>query len=193
MKRTILIFNANPKKESFSLELGKRYYKGAVNAGANAELINLHELKFDLNLENGYSSDLQIEEDLKKIQEKIKSANHLVFIYPVWWGTYPALLKGFIDRTFTPGFAFKFRGNTLKWDKYLTGKTGRLIVTLDTPKWYYSLSYKSPGINAMKKCTLEFCGIKPVKTTVFSPIRKSTEKQRTTLLNKVEQLGFKMV
>jgi putative NADPH-quinone reductase len=189
MSKKTLIFNANPRKESFNASLAKSYLKGAENAGFNAETVNLIDLDFDPILRYGYSGDQELEPDLKVMQEKIMAADHLVFVFPVWWGTYPALLKGFIDRTFTAGFAFKFRGDTLKWDRLLPGKTARLIMTMDTPKWYYSLGYKSPAVNSMKKCIMEFCGIKPVKTTIFSPIRKSDKQQRSQWLKEVEKLG----
>jgi putative NADPH-quinone reductase len=111
-------------------------------------------------------------------------------IYPTWWGTYPALFKGFIDRVFLPKFAFGYRENSVFWDKLLTGKTARIITTMDTPKWYYSLIYKSPGHNSVKKNILEFCGIKPVKITSFSPIKTADSKKRTNWLNRAEELGY---
>jgi len=190
MKKRILIFNANPGKESFCAELSRKYYEGAKQSGADAELINLIDLKFDLILRNGYKKDQKVENDIKNIREKIKNSNHLVFVFPNWWGTYPALLKGFVDRVFVPEFAFRYRKNSLMWDKLLKEKTARLIVTMDTPRWYYSLFYKSPGINSFKKSVLKFCGISPVKTTIFSSIKKSTDKQRSYWLKYAKRLGF---
>lgn len=133
-----------------------------------------------------------MEPDLIKVQNEIFEANHLVFVYPTWWGTQPALLKGFIDRVFLPKFAFKYRENSLLWDKLLKGKTARLIVTMDTPKWYYSLIYRNPGHNALKKGVLEFCGVKPVKIKTLSPIKSSDESKRTKWLNQVEKIGQRM-
>lgn len=49
-----------------------------------------------------------VEEDVKAMQNKISSATTLIFIYPVWWYGTPALLKGFLDRVFTSGFAYRF-------------------------------------------------------------------------------------
>ena len=57
------------------------------------------------------------------MQQDILWADHLVFVYPNWWSTVPALLKGLIDRMFVPGFAFKYRENSPFWDKLLKGKT----------------------------------------------------------------------
>ena len=101
-------------------------------------------------------------------------------------------MKGFIDRVFLPKFAFKYRENSPFWDKLLTNKTARLIVTMDTPRWYFSLIYGKPGHNSMKKSVLNFCGINPVKITTFSPIKRSDNKMRQKWLLITEDLGKKM-
>jgi NAD(P)H dehydrogenase (quinone) len=83
----------------------------------------------------------------------------------MWWYGYPALMKGFIDRTFLPGITFQPTQGKALPKKLLKGKTARIIITADTPKWYNFLIMKSPAINQFKKGTLEFCGISPVKAT----------------------------
>ena len=123
------------------------------------------------------------------MQQDISEATHLVFVYPTWWGTYPALLKGFIDRVFLPGYAFKYHKDDPFWDKLLKGKTARLIVTMDSPKWYNFFVYKNAGHNSMRKAVLEFCGIKPVKITSFAPIKTSDIIKRKQWLEEVEMLG----
>ncbi len=53
----------------------------------------------------------------------------------------------------------------------LKGRTGaELLLTMDTPPWYYKWVYRMPGLHQMRKTTLEFCGIKPLKTLTFGPI-----------------------
>ncbi len=101
------------------------------------------------------------------------------------------MMKGFIDRVFLPGFAFKKREGSPWWDKYLTGKSARLICTLDQPGWYYRYVYGRPSHNAMKKLTMQFVGIKKVKITTIGPIRLSKEVFRKEWLDKVEKLGRK--
>ena len=189
--KKILIINGHPDKNSFCYELAKSYNTGATLSGAKCKLIHLIDLNFDPILKYGYRQRTELEPDLQKIQQDILDSDHLVFVYPIWWGTYPALLKGFIDRVFLPKFSFKYRDNSLLWDKLLKGKSARLIVTMDTPKWYYALIYRSPGHNAMKKGVLEFCGIKPVGITSLSPIKSSDENKRKNWLAMIEQLGRK--
>lgn len=192
MQKKILIINGHPDKESLCSIFAERYKQGADLTTSNCKLVNLIDLNFDLNLHFGYRKRTELEPDLLQIQQDIIDADHLVFIYPTWWGTYPALLKGFIDRVFLPRFAFKYRDNSLLWDKLLKDKTARLIVTMDTPKWYYWLIYRNPGHNSMKKGILEFCGIKPVRITSFGPIKSSNEKKRQVWIDKVEELGRKL-
>lgn len=188
MKR-ILVINGNPDKESLCFNFAESYKKGAESTGASCNIIHLTDLDFDPVLKFGYRIKPELEPDLVRAQEYIMEADHLVFVYPTWWGTYPALLKGFIDRVFLPKFAFKYREGSIFWDKLLTGKSARLIVTMDTPKWYYSLVYKNPGHNSMKKGILNFCGVKPVKITTFSPVKSATEEIIKTWIEKIYKLG----
>ena len=187
--KNILIINAHPNKNSFCSALARRYYDGAVSSGAAVKLTDLADLDFDPVLRTDNSQKPELEPDILKTQKEITKADHLVFVYPNWWGTYPALLKGFFDRFFTSGFAFKYNKHSLKPDKLLTGKSARAIVTMDTPLWYYKLGYKQPGHNSLKKSILGLCGISPVKFTSFSPMRHSSEEQRRKWLEKVEKLG----
>lgn len=187
--KKVLIINGHPDKNSLCYELAESYKRGVESKSGNCTLVNLIDLKFDPILHFGYRQRTVLEPDLLNIQNEILAADHLVFVYPTWWGTYPALLKGFIDRVFLPKFAFKYRENSLLWDKLLKGKTARLIVTMDTPKWYFSLMFKSPGHNSMKKGILEFCGVKPVKITAFGPVKTSDAKKRQVWIKQIEKLG----
>lgn len=189
--KKILIIQGHPDKESYCAALAEAYKKGAIATGAEVKEIVVRDLKFNSNLQFGYRQRTELEPDLVESREKIQWAEHLVWVYPVWWGSLPAILKGFIDRVFLPGFAFRKRPDSLWWDKLLTGKTARIISTLDQPAWYYWLVYRRPSHNAMKKLTLEFCGIKPVKTTTIGPIRMSKDTYRRNWIKKIGLLGEK--
>jgi putative NADPH-quinone reductase len=189
--KKILIINGHPDRESLNFAIAEAYKKGAVSSGYEVKEIVVRDLNFNPNLQFGYRKRTELEKDLLESQDKIKWAEHIVWIYPVWWGSIPAILKGFIDRVFLPGFAFEKRENSVWWDKLLTNKTARIISTLDQPVWYYWLVYRRPSYHAMKSLTLEFCGIKPVRTTTIGPIRLSKENYRKNWLNKIEKLGQK--
>lgn len=187
--KKILIINGHPDKESFNFALSEAYMKGASQANAEVKVINIRELHFNPNLQYGYRKRTELEPDLLDAQAKIKWAEHIVWIYPVWWSSVPAIMKGFLDRVLLPGFAFKKRDNSLFSDKHLSGKTARIICTLDQPGWYYRLIYGRPSHNAMKKGTLHFVGIKKVRITTIGPIRLSKDTYRAKWLQKIEKLG----
>lgn len=191
--KKILIILGHPVKDTFSNLLFENYRKGALSSGSEIREIILRDLDFELNFREGYRGNQELEPDLQKAQEAIKWAEHIVMIYPNWWSTFPALMKGFIDRTFLPGFAFKYRKGSLSWDKYLTGRSARLIITMDTPPWYYWLVYRRPGHNAMKRGILGFCGIRPVRITTIGSLKISSEARRQKWLDKVEKLGRKLI
>jgi putative NADPH-quinone reductase len=187
--KRILVINGHPDAESFNNALTEAYQRGALSTGAEVRTIYIRELNFNPNLRYGYRMRTELEPDLLAAQEAIQWAEHLVWIYPVWWGSLPAILKGFLDRTLLPGFAFRKRENSVWWDKLLKGRSARIISTMDQPAWYYWLVYRQPSHNAMKKTTLEFCGIQPVKITSIGPIRLSAEAFRQKWLQRVEALG----
>jgi len=191
--KKILIINGHPDKESFCYALAESYKKGAEKSGAICKTIHLIDLKFNPILTYGYRKISELEPDLIQAQKDILEANHLVFVYPNWWSTYPALLKGFIDRTFLPHFAFSYHKKGPFWDKLLKGKTAQLLVTMDTPKWYYWLMNRRPGHNSMKIGVLEFSGIKPVKIKSVGPIKSSDENKRKQWLKEVEELAQRQV
>jgi len=189
--RRILLIYGHPVKDSFSDEIRKYYLQGAGTSGAEIRELFLREMHFDLNFHEGYRGNQELEDVLKKSQQDILWAHHLVFIYPNWWATFPALLKGFIDRTFLPGFAFKYAKGIKLPEKLLKGRTARLIVTMDSPKWYYKYYVKQPGHNAMRKGVLNFCGIRPVKINTLGPVKTASGHKKNQWLKKMEALGRK--
>ncbi|KEO77756.1 NAD(P)H-dependent oxidoreductase [Paenibacillus sp. FSL M8-0228] len=192
MSKKILVIQGNPVAGSYGEALAQSYVKGAKAAGAEVRLLQLSALDFNPNLLGGYRNKLPLEPDLIQAQESIKWAEHLVFVFPIWWGSLPALMKGFIDRTIMPGFAFKYQKGKSLPDKLLKGRTARLITTMDGPHWYYRFFQGQPGHRMMKDSTLHLCGVKPVRSTTIDLMNKLSDQQRNDWLSKVEQLGRSM-
>jgi putative NADPH-quinone reductase len=184
-----LIIMANPNKNSFCSSLADVYCKASLNNNDDVKLVNLCDLKFDPVLHFGYEKKQPLELDLVEFQIQLKWAEHIVWIYPNWWGGSPAILKGLIDRTFLPGFAFQFKKGASFPEKLLTGKTSEIILTLDTPPWYYKWIMFSPGLKIMKSAVLEFCGIKLKRTTLIGPVINSTTAKKKIWLKKIELLA----
>ena len=188
MKKKILIINGHPRKDSLNYAIAEAYRKGAENSGAEVKTINIIDLDF-----NEFGTVFQNFEqvaDIKNAQEQILWANHLVWVYPTWWYTVPALMKAFIEQTMHSGFAFKYlkSDKIVKWDKYLKGKTARIISTMDAPPWYYKLFVGDPAYKTLKTM-LVFCGIKPLGRTYFGSVKLSKDEQIKKWLLSVEELG----
>lgn len=190
--KKILIINGHPEKSSYNYALSESYIDGAKSNNAEISTINIAELNFNMNLQHGYQKRTELEPDLLTAIDKIKAADHIVWLFPMWWYSCPAIMKGFIDRTFLPGITFQpVEGKPLP-DKLLKGKSARLIITADSPSWFNTLFMGKPAINQIKKGTLEFCGVSPVKVTYIAPIANSTEAFRKKHLLKVRELGLKL-
>ncbi len=191
--KKILVVLGHPNNDSFCGELAARYADGARKAGADVQSLRLADLKFDPILHLGYKTIQELEPDLLRAQELITWAEHLVIVYPVWWGTMPALLKGFFDRALLPGFAFKYRENSPLWDKLLKGRSARIIVTSDAPAWYNFLINGNPSQKALKRTILEFCGFKPVRVTSIGSVKALGRDKITGWLETAEELGRKLI
>lgn len=185
MGKRITLVLGHPDAGSYCGALADTYAQAARQAGHEVKLIRLGELDFDPVLHQGYKTVQPLEPDLQAAQAAITWANHLVFVYPLWWGAMPALLKGFFDRVFLPGYAFKYRRNSPLWDRLLSGRSAQVFTTMDTPPWYYRLVYSMPAHHQMRKTILEFCGIRPVRITSFGPLRHASDARKAAWLEKV--------
>ena len=190
MAKNILLILGHPSKNSFNKALLDAYQKGAESSGANCKTIYISDLNFDVNLADGYKTGKagQLEEGLVAAQKLFYWANHVVFAFPNWWGFMPAATKGFIDRLFLPGFAFKNHSGKNFPEQLLKGKSMRVLVTMDTPKFWFYLVHRASLYLILKKVVFGYVGFKPINFSTFGFIRKSTDKLRGNWLKKVEQL-----
>lgn len=189
MIERILVILGHPDRNSLCGALAESYATGAREAGAQVEILRLGDLNFDPILHHGYREIQALEPDLLQAQARITWAQHLVFVYPTWWGGPPALLKGFFDRTFIPGFAFKNRKKGPFWDRLLAGRSGRLLVTADSPGFYDWFVNGMPALRMVKKAVLAFCGVKPVRVERFAIVKQADENRRQRWLARAEALG----
>jgi len=189
--KRIVVILGHPDASSFCGAIAHRYATSAEKAGHDVQMFRLGEMEFDPILRHGYRAQQPLEPALQEIQDAISAAQHLVFVYPIWWGAMPALLKGMFDRIFLPGYAFSYRKNSVAWDRLLVGRSAHAIVTMDTPPVFFRWVYRMPGHHQIRKTILEFCGIKPVKITSLGPIRSASEKRLAQWLEKVEEFAAK--
>jgi putative NADPH-quinone reductase len=189
--KKILVIDAHPFEKSLCRGLADAYEEGAKSAGAEVRRLNLRELNFDLNLRRGYHATQELEPDLVQSQESIRWCEHLVLVYPMWWGMMPALLKGYLDRCWLPGFAFQYHRNDPMWDRLLEGRSARMVVTSDAPYFFNLLIYFNAPYRVVRKMILRFCGFKPVRVTAIGRVKSLRESERASWLEKLRRLGLK--
>lgn len=189
MPKKVLIILGHPAPTSFGKAIAQRYQTEAQSVGHSVQAIELARLGFDPILHLGYKGEQALEPDLLHAQSQIKWADDIILVFPIWWGGMPALLKGFLDRTLLPGFAFKYDPAGKGLEALLKGRTARVIMTMDTPRWIDRLLYGSPVIRQLRMPILRFCGIKLTHTLYFAPVIKSSSSDRTAWLDKVARLA----
>ncbi|KGO95079.1 NAD(P)H-dependent oxidoreductase [Flavobacterium subsaxonicum] len=181
----VYILLAHPEKQSFNGQIANEYENAARLAGHVVRRQNLGDMDFDPILWKGYAVVQELEPDLKMAQSNILWCNHWVIIYPVWWGSVPALLKGFFDRTLLPGFAFRHHTKGSLWDKLLKGRSAHLITTSDAPWWWLYFSYRNSDLNTVKRAIFYYCGITPVTHTRVGRVRFLDEDMRRQKISKL--------
>jgi putative NADPH-quinone reductase/1,4-dihydroxy-2-naphthoate octaprenyltransferase len=186
----VLIIVGHPRADSFSHALARAYRAGAERAGVELRELELAALRFDPNVTTRGFADQPVEPDLARARALIAWAEHLVLVYPTWWGTMPALLKGFLDRALAPGFAFAEEGGGFV--PLLGGRSAELLTTMDTPGWVWRWIYGAPGDKAIARATLGFCGIKVAHIARFGPIKDSSAGQRRAWLAEAGRRGARL-
>lgn len=178
----------NPDKDgTLSSQIADTYEQNAKAAGHEVRRTNLGDLQFDPILHKGYKVIQPLEPDLVKVQEDMKWAEHFVLIYPVWWSAMPALLKGFIDRAWIPGFAFHFHKDGMGWDKMLAGRTARLIIL--SKSWpVMIMALFGDYTNEISRAILGFSGYK-VSLTEVGMSEKLTDVQKVRWMKRIAKLA----
>lgn len=180
----IYLILGHPDKHSYNGRLADAIEQNALAHGHEIRRNNVGELKFDPVLWEGYKSIQPLEPDLLQAKVNIKWCDRLIIVYPMWWGSLPALLKGFIDRVLHPGFAFKYHEKGPFWDKLLKGRSAYVICTSDAPGWWLWLKYRNSDKHTLREAILEFCGITPVTFKRIGYMKNLNEKQREKQLIK---------
>ena len=192
MTKNVFVLDGHPVEGSFSSSICAAYAEGAAQSGHKVRVLKISEMKFDLDLDHGYGQEKTLEPSLVAFQENLTWCDHFVLGHPLWWGTVPAKTKGLIDRTFLPGFAFSFDVETKKITKLMAGKSAHVIVTSDTPNWYFNLVYHRASFHMMKTQVLGFCGFGPIKFKHYSTVMDANEAKRHAWLEAARSDGARL-
>lgn len=188
--KKIFILLGHPDKDSFNCTLADEYQRGAEEAGHEVRRVNISDMRFDPILHHGYRLMQELEPDLLSFQEHVRWCDHFVVIYPSWWSTMPALLKGLFDRVWLPGFAYHFTSD-YGWKKLMKGKSARMIVTSDTAPLIQDLLF-GDTTNELKKGILWFAGFGPIRVKKFGYLKHfGSVGRRERIKRKVYKFGMK--
>lgn len=184
----IYVLLGHPDTDSFNGALADAYCAAATAAGHEIRRHNIGELDFDPILHHGYRRVQPLEVDLIAAQANLSWCERWVIVYPVWWGNVPALLKGFIDRTLYSEFAYRYHDTDPFWDKLLKGRSGHIVTTSDAPSAWLWLQYRNSDLNAVRRATMEFCGVSPVRVTRIDRVKNLDLNQRQDWLKRIAKM-----
>lgn len=187
-----LIITAHPSSRGFTHKIAEAYKKGANENGKDVEIIDLYktELKQEY-LQFEFIKEISNDKHREIIQSKIKEADELVFVHPLWWFSMPAIMKNFIDTNITAGFAYKFKKVPIIGgvpSGLLKGKIARVFITSDGIKTFYYIMLR-PFYMIWRFGILGICGIKLKSLHHFDKMRWRNEKEKEGWLKKVRKIA----
>lgn len=165
MKKNLIIY-AHPESHGHGFEILTRVQDQIRDRGHEYLLIDLYKEQYNPVLKDDELYTVghrAIAPDTKKYQELISAADTLIFIFPVWWGQMPAILKGFVDRTFTPGFAFKYRkliGPIYIPHGFFKHKRSVVFMTEGSPWYFYLFGVARSPKKVIKRMIFDVVGLK---------------------------------
>ncbi|QBF30707.1 NAD(P)H-dependent oxidoreductase [Thalassococcus sp. S3] len=189
MTRKILILDGHPNGAAFCGALAREAEEGARAKDAETRIFRLSEMRFDPDLTGAYKVDQPLEPDLEAFWNALLWCDHFILVHPLWWGSAPAKLKGLFDRIFKPGIAFRYVEGKALPDGLLAGRNADVLITSDTPTWYFRLVYRLAWPRILRKQILGFCGLNVRHIRNLATIRNASPRQREGFLAAARSLG----
>ncbi|NPD33007.1 NAD(P)H dehydrogenase [Eggerthellaceae bacterium zg-997] len=180
-----------PHQRSFTAALAHAAQQGLIEAGHEVDVVDLHADGFNPVMS---AQDLAswrcgkvVDPQLVDYQARLDKANHVVFVFPIWWELMPAMTKGFLDRVMTKGIVYE-QGESLT--NFMTSKLDNLksvtlVSTMAEPDIIYRLYFHSPVTKSMVRGTFKLMGVKKVKWHNYTGIANKTPEQRQRILESV--------
>ena len=166
--KNILLINGNPdpSPEKLTSALTKAYREGAEDSGCTVRQIDVGGISFPwLHNAEEFASEAA-DKPIIEAQDAFLAAEHVVFAYPLWLGSAPALLKAYMEQVGRGEFLLG-KGEGRFPHGRLKGRSARVIVTMGMPTLLYRTLYGGHGVKAFNRSILGIAGIKPVATTLF--------------------------
>ncbi|MBM9578604.1 NAD(P)H-dependent oxidoreductase [Leptospira sp. 201903070] len=190
MKFLLVYCHSNPK--SFTKAILDAISETLESLNHSVKIIDLYAEKFDpvLQVDEAHRRrDLYKDPSMASYRELILEADHLVFIYPVWWHGFPAILKGFIDRVITSDFVYSFKDrprNSIFPQGYMSQKKISCFYTLDAP---FLIALIDPGWLAIKYGIFRFCGFRNVERYYRHNLKHATDLERSHWIEECRKIA----
>lgn len=168
--------------------LGQAYVEGARAAGHEVEVVEPARMSFPLLTSPADWWHGSPPPQLVAVQEAMQHADHIVFVYPLWMGDMPALLRGFLEQVTRPGVVMNDPGR-LFGNGRLSGRSARLIVSMSMPAVVYRWGYGGSGLKTMRRLVLGRAGIRPVRTTLVGRTHTLSSEQIAAWGEHMRRLG----
>jgi NAD(P)H dehydrogenase (quinone) len=186
----LLAVFCHPRRDSFTGALLDSFAAGIAEAGHEMELADLYREGFDPSFRPEDYAQFRSEPMPEKIlaeQRRVERADALAFVFPVWWWSFPAMLKGWIDRVWSEGWAYNFtpeRSKGLLRDRptILLGSAATSAPT------YRKYRYDEAMRVQIDIGILSYCGIRSVATHIFHDVDADAEARHRHLL-RARELG----
>lgn len=159
------------------------YLTGVVVAALQAAGYEVHrqdvsEMNFDPILHAGYREIQTLEDDLLAFQQELSWCEHWITVYPLWWGSTPALLQGLFDRAVLPGHAFQPAPDGSQVKPLLAGRTGHSVTTMDASAEYVRATYGDSDLWQLRAAVYEFCGFAAGEFVRIGQVSAASDEQR---------------
>jgi len=188
--KRIAIIQGHPDASESQLchALADTYGAGAENAGFQVRSIRVAELGFPLIRSRRDFEQGERPACIREAQEVIRESRHLLLVYPLWLGTMPALLKGFLEQVFRYDFAFEPKPDG-RYEKKLKGRSARVVITMGMPALAYRWYFRAHSLKSLERNILKFAGIAPVRETLFGMVENADPRKCARWLEKMRTLG----
>ena len=189
MAKKILLIQGHPDASESHLchALASSYIAGAEESGHAVRQINVAELDFPLLRSQKDFETGTVPESLNSAQDDIIWSEHIVFVFPLWAGDMPALLKGFLEQIYRPSFTGASASHFAK--KLLSGRSARVVVTMGMPALVYRWYFRAHSIKSLERNILGMVGIAPVHETLIGMTGDMKAADAAKWLGKLKRLG----
>lgn len=190
--KVVLVFN-HPYDGSFCNAILNTVKSGLVKGNHEIDLIHLDKDNFNPVMTaadlKGFRDKKPVDPQVIEYSNRIKNADHLVFIFPIWWELMPAMTKGFIDKVIFPGVAYDYtnESNTRMKPLWENLKGVTIITTMNTPQWLYLLLFGNAIKKAMIAGTFWKIGFKNRKWISFNQVKMVSHDKRKKWLSQLEK------